>query len=117
MSDSDSTVTRSSFSVSSGRKKRKYNLETKSQSAASSDNDRRADRSNRSHTSYFFHKDSSDDQIAYCIICERDTSKKPYPYSRKGGSTSNLSCHLRDKHGISKFNYLEYLDSDNKVKL
>src|SRR6266498_1380182 len=111
MSDSDSTITRSSFSASNERKKRKNNLGSAS---AVSDNDRPAERSNRSHTSYFFHKDSNNDQIAYCIICERnlsDTNRKPYPYSRKGGSTSNLSCHLRDKHSITRYNYLDYLDS------
>ncbi|GES96289.1 zinc finger BED domain-containing protein 1-like [Rhizophagus clarus] len=29
---------------------------------------------------------------------------------QKGGSTSNLAVHLRDKHGVTKNNYLEYLD-------
>jgi BED zinc finger len=115
MSDTDSTFTHSSFSTYNDREKRKNNLG----SAVSSDSDRldKSERSNRSHTTYFFHKDSNNNEIAYCILCERKLAKKPYPYSRKGGSTSNLSCHLRDKHNITKYNYLEYLDANDEVKL
>jgi hypothetical protein len=116
MSDSNSTITCSSFSASSERKKRKYNFKSASVSAVS-DNERLAERSNKSHTSYFFRKDTTDNQIAFCIICEQDTNKKPYPYSRKGVSTSNLSCHLRDKHGITRYNYLDFLDFNNEVNL
>ncbi|CAI2190007.1 7348_t:CDS:1 [Funneliformis geosporum] len=95
MSDSESTITRSSISISNERKKRKNKM-----NATSSNNDMPAERSNRRHTSYFFRKDPNNNDVAYFIICER-TSKKPYPYSRRGGSTSNLSCHLRDKHEIT----------------
>ena len=110
MIDTESTLTRSSISTINERKKRKNNL-----GIIPSDNDRPLERSNRSHTSYFFRKVPNNNEIAYCIICER-TSKKPYPYSRKGGSTSNLSCHLRDKHQITKFNFLEYLDANDEVR-
>ncbi len=111
MSDSDSTITHSSVSTYNDRKKRKNNL-----SAVSSDNDKPAERSNRNHTAFFFRKDSNNDEITYCIVCER-TNRNPYPYSRKGGSTSNLAGHLRDKHGITKKNYSEYLDANNEVRL
>ena len=113
-SETSSSITRSSTSISitsTDRRKRKravLDIETQN------------NRSNKSHTTYFFRKDTDNHEVTYCIICERKlvgTNKKPYPYSRKGGSTSNLSSHLRDKHGISKYNYLEYLDSNNEVKI
>lgn len=119
MSESDTTVTnssiaRSSVSTSCGRKKRKNNPDV-----TTLDNDSLtptiAGRANKSHTSYFFHKDPDDIEIAYCIICERNPNTTAYPYSRKGGSTSNMSNHLRDKHGITRFNYSEYLDGNNEV--
>ncbi|RIA87362.1 hypothetical protein C1645_827890 [Glomus cerebriforme] len=72
MSDTDSTITHSSFSAASTNKRKKcrYNLEGASASALFADNTDNTDhdrsaRSNRSHTSYFFHKDSSDNQIAF----------------------------------------------------
>jgi len=114
MSESDSTVTRSSaltcssaLSHTNDRKKRKINATTS------------ADRTNKSHTTYFFWKDTDDNEIAYCLLCKRRISddKKPYPYSRKGGSTSKLTTHLRDKHGITKHNYKEYLDANKEVKM
>jgi hypothetical protein len=119
MSESDTTVTRSSItrssvSTSHERKKRKHITE----SIAASDSDRptpTTGRANQSHTSYFFHKDPRNNEIAYCIICKRNPGTKAYPYSRKGGSTSNMSNHLRDKHSISKYNYLDYLDGNDEV--
>jgi hypothetical protein len=77
-------------------------------------------RSNQSHTTFFFSIDESNSEIAYCKVCERNlagTNLKPYPYSRKGGNTSNMIAHLRDKHGISKDNYKEYLDEHREVVL
>jgi hypothetical protein len=118
-SDTDTTVTRSSItrssvSTSHEHKKCKHNT-----SVAASDNDRPtttiAGRANQSHTSYFFYKDPSNNEIAYCIICKRNPETKAYPYSRKGGSTSNMSNHLRDKHNITKHNYLDYLDGNDEV--
>ncbi|RIB11668.1 hypothetical protein C2G38_2250016 [Gigaspora rosea] len=76
-------------------------------------------RSNRSHTTYFFRPDSNDPFVAYCKTCEANlanTRQKLYPYSRKGGNTSNLINHLRDKHGITKDNYLGFLDEHNEPR-
>ncbi|EXX53563.1 hypothetical protein RirG_242690 [Rhizophagus irregularis DAOM 197198w] len=67
-------------------------------------------RKNRSHTIFFFRVDGD---FAYCKICESNfanTNKRAYGYSRKGGNTTNLIAHLRDKHNITKDNYSEYLD-------
>ena len=84
MSDSDSTVTRSSaltrsstLSYSNNHKKRKRNA------SKTSEIDKPADRTNKSHTTYFFRKDTDDNEIAYCLLCERriPDDKKPYPYS------------------------------------
>ncbi|CAB5369179.1 unnamed protein product [Rhizophagus irregularis] len=110
MSETDSTVTRSS-TFSNDRRKRKRN-------ATSPEIVKPIDRTNKSHTTYFFRKDTDDNEIAYCILCERKlaANRKPYPYSRKGGSTSNLAVHLQNKHGVTKNNYLEYLDVNNKVR-
>ena|SRR5688572_3352277 len=69
-------------------------------------------RKNRSHTSFFFRVEGD---LAYCKICELNTNKKAYGYSRKGGNTSNLINHLRDKHNITKDNYSEYLDEREEV--
>ncbi|PKC55755.1 hypothetical protein RhiirA1_429428, partial [Rhizophagus irregularis] len=44
-------------------------------------------------------------------------NQNPYPYSHKGGNTSNLIAHLCDKHGIIKENYTEYLDVNNEPKV
>src|SRR3954451_11180512 len=108
MSDSDSTVTRSSaltcsstLSYSNDHKRCKRNA------SKTSEIDKPVERTNKSHTAYFFRKDTDDNEIAYCLLCERKLpdNKKPYPYSQKGGSTSNLTTHLRDKHGITKHNY------------
>ena len=83
MSDSDSTVTHSSALTRSStlshindRKKRKRN-------ATTSEIDKPADRTNKSHTTYFFQKDTDDNEIAYCLLCEQrlPDDKKPYPYS------------------------------------
>ena len=76
-------------------------------------------RSNKSHTAFFFRIDESNSEIVYCKICERNfagTRQKPYPYSRKGENTSNMIGHLRDKHGIIKDNYMEYLDEHQEVQ-
>lgn len=69
-------------------------------------------RRNRSHTAFFFR---IEEDFAYCQICEKDTNKIAYGYVRKGGNTSNLISHLRDKHNITKDNYLEFLDEDEEV--
>jgi hypothetical protein len=112
MSETDSTITPSSALSLSSRRKRKRN------DGEASEADKPNDRINKSHTSFFFRKDNNDSEIAYCLLCERKlgAGKTPYPYSRKGGSTSNLSAHLRDKHGITRSNFSEYLDGNNEVK-
>jgi hypothetical protein len=77
-----------------------------------------ASRSNKSYTAYFFHIDNNNSDITYCKVCEHNLSgshQKPYPYSRKGGNTSNMIAHLRDKHGIIRNNYTKYLDNNNEV--
>jgi hypothetical protein len=54
----------------------------------------------------------------YCKICEinfANTNKKVHGYKRLSGNTSNLISHLRDKHHITKDNYLEYLDEHKEV--
>lgn len=91
------------------RKKRKNNLGKSI----------RKDRVNKSHTAYFFRKDPNNNDIAYCKICEQNlagTNKRSYPYSCKGGTTSNISNHLRDKHGITSHNYQDYLDTNQEVR-
>src|SRR5439155_14795896 len=102
-SEQDTSSVTTSTNASSGRKKRKCTSKP---------------RSNRSHTSLFFCEDENDAQIAYCKICYQNLpdNKKPYPYSKKGGNTSNLVNHLRDKHEIAKSNYLEFLDDNDEVK-
>ena len=106
MSDTDdSTIIQSTISTlstpstpstpSSIRSKRSVNVGT---------------RSNKSHTAYFFHIDENNSEIAYCKICESNLDGKAYPYSRKGGNTSTLIAHLREKHNITKNNFTEYLD-------
>src|SRR5437763_5297129 len=40
----------------------------------------------------FFRIDEANSEIVYCKICEHNlfgTRQKPYPYTRKGGNTSN----------------------------
>lgn len=74
--------------------------------------------SNRSHTTYFFRTDVDNPNICYCKICETNfagTNKTAHGYSRKGGNTSNLIGHLRDKHNINKDNYLGFLDEQEEV--
>jgi BED zinc finger len=102
MSDTDDSRTiQSAISTpSSTRKKRTVNIGT---------------RSNKSHTAYFFRIDANNSEITYCKICECDPTEKAYPYSRKGGNTSTLIAHLRDKHGITKNNFTEYLDDNKEV--
>ncbi|GET51787.1 hypothetical protein GLOIN_2v1788091 [Rhizophagus irregularis DAOM 181602=DAOM 197198] len=56
-------------------------------------------------------------EFAYCKICELNyvnTNKQVYGYSWKSGNTTNLINHLRDKHEITKDNYLEYLDESEE---
>ncbi|EXX55856.1 hypothetical protein RirG_221500 [Rhizophagus irregularis DAOM 197198w] len=63
------------------------------------------------------HKNDSD--LVYCKICEYDLSgsyRKPYAYTRKGGNTSSMIAHLRDKHGITKDNFTNYLDEYREPK-
>ncbi|CAG8471974.1 11262_t:CDS:2 [Cetraspora pellucida] len=63
------------------------------------------------------HKSNSD--LVYCKICECNLAgfrQKPYPYTRKGGNTSNMISHLRDKHNITKDNYTDHLDEHNEPK-
>src|SRR6266542_3546933 len=100
MSETDSTITGLSWSNFNEHKKRKSNLKKVI-----------IDRSNKSFTNYFFCRDSKDDDKAYCIICEQNltgTNKKPYPYSQKGGITTNLANHLRDKHDIVPYNFEQF---------
>ncbi|CAB5191008.1 unnamed protein product [Rhizophagus irregularis] len=71
-------------------------------------------RKNCSHTLFFFRIAG---EFAYCKICELNyvnTNKQVYGYSWKGGNTTNLINHLRDKHEITKDNYLEYLDESEE---
>ncbi|CAG8770445.1 6391_t:CDS:10, partial [Gigaspora margarita] len=59
----------------------------------------------------------NDSFIAYCKVCKislAGTRQTPYPYLRKGGNTTNLINHLRDKHGITKENHKEFLDEHNE---
>ncbi|PKC60142.1 hypothetical protein RhiirA1_399412, partial [Rhizophagus irregularis] len=73
-------------------------------------------RKNRSHTIFFFRVDGD---FAYCKICESNfanTNKRAYGYSQKGGNTTNLIAHLRDKHNITKDNYSEYLDEHEEAE-
>ena len=75
-------------------------------------------RTNRSHTAYFFRVEKENSNIAYCKICETNfagTNKPAYGYNRKGGNTTNLITHLRDKHNITKENYLEFLDDEEVI--
>lgn len=75
-------------------------------------------RKNRSHTTFFFRIDDNDPNLAYCKICEinfAETNKTVRGYVRKGGNTTNLIAHLRDKHKITKDNYLEFLDEHEEV--
>jgi hypothetical protein len=102
-SDEDSHTTHSTQS-SKTRKKRKANIVS--------------DRSNKSHTSFFFRIDENDSDLVYCKICEYDlfgSYRKPYAYTRKGGNTSSMIAHLRDKHGITKDNFTNYLDEYREV--
>ena len=109
--DNDSNTTPGSPStrsadLSNNRKKRQSNIAT--------------NRSNKSHTSFFFRIDENNSELAYCKICEFDlsgTQKKPYAYSRKGGNTSSLINHLRDRHNITKDNHKQYLNEHGEVFL
>ncbi|CAG8690527.1 45488_t:CDS:2 [Gigaspora margarita] len=61
---------------------------------------------------------SNDPFVAYCKVCKADlvgTCKNPYPYSQRSGNTSNFINYLRNKHGITKENHLEFLDEHNEV--
>ncbi|GBC17180.2 zinc finger BED domain-containing protein 1-like [Rhizophagus irregularis DAOM 181602=DAOM 197198] len=63
--------------------------------------------------------DENDSDLVYCKICEYDLSgsyRKPYAYTRKGGNTSSMIAHLRDKHGITKDNFTNYLDEYREPK-
>ena len=103
--DEDSSTTPSTRSTSSNIRKKQKSKVT-------------AERSNKSHTSYFFRIDESNSELAYCKICELNlsrTQKKPYAYTRRGGNTSSMIAHLRDKHGITKDNYAQYLDEHSEV--
>ena len=103
--DEDSSTTPSTRSTSS-------NIQKKWKSKVT------AERSNKSHTSYFFRIDESNSELAYCKICELNlsgTQKKPYAYTRRGGNTSSMIAHLRDKHDITKDNYTQYLDEHSEV--
>jgi hypothetical protein len=66
----------------------------------------------------FFRIDENNSEVAYCKICELNlsgTNKKPYGYTRKGGNTSSMIAHLRDRHDITKDNYAQYLDEHREV--
>ena len=80
--DEDSIHTRSTQSIN--RKKRTSNVAVQ--------------RSNKSHTSFFFRIDENNSELAYCKICElllSGTQTKPYAYTRKGGNTSSMIANLR----------------------
>ncbi len=106
--DDDSSTTPSMRSAQSknNRQKQKSNVLT--------------NRSNQSHTYFFFRIDDNNPELVYCKICElnlKDTNKKPYAYTRKGGNTTSMINHLRDKHNITKDSYTRYLDEHNEVRL
>src|SRR6185437_135097 len=112
-----STSTETSSNTTShsdyGRKKRKSNFNPTSLVGTTQ-------RKNQSHTCYFFRSEPNNKEIAYCKICEnnlKDTQQKPYPYARKGGNTSNLSAHLRDKHKITSDNYKQFLDETSEPNI
>ncbi|RIA80698.1 hypothetical protein C1645_838241 [Glomus cerebriforme] len=85
MSKSDSVITRSSISnLSTFNECKKY--KSNLGNTIASDYDKPVDRTNRNHTSYFFHKDYDNTETAYY------------------------------KHGISKHNYSDYLDANNESK-
>ena len=71
--DSESTVTRSSaltrsstLSYSNDHKKRKRNA------SKTSEIDKPVERTNKSHTAYFFRKATDDNEIAYCVLCKEN---------------------------------------------
>jgi hypothetical protein len=102
--DDDSNTTRSTQSKNN-RKKRKSGVS--------------ANRSNQSHTYFFFRVDNNNPELVYCKICElnlKDTNKKPYAYTRKGGNTSSMISHLRDRHNITRDNYTQHLDERSEVR-
>ena len=79
-----------------------------------------AECSNISHTSFFFRIDKNNSELAYCKICELNlsgTNKKPYGYTRKGGNTTSMINHLREKHNVTRDNYKQYLDEHKEVRL
>ncbi|RGB25404.1 hypothetical protein C1646_675606 [Rhizophagus diaphanus] len=43
-------------------------------------------------------------------------SRKSYVYTCKGGNTSSMIAHLRDKYGITKDNFTNYLDEYREPK-
>ncbi|CAG8581658.1 1881_t:CDS:2 [Cetraspora pellucida] len=45
-----------------------------------------------------------------------DSWQTPYPYTHKGGNTSNMIAYLHDKHNIIKDNYTDFLDKHNEPK-
>ncbi|CAG8645813.1 7941_t:CDS:2 [Cetraspora pellucida] len=102
----ESNVTPSTTSTSSiiSRKKRKANAETS--------------HSNKSYISYFFHIDKNNVELTYYKICVHNLAgsrQPPYPYTYKGGNTSNMIAYLHNKHKIIKDNYTDYLDEHNKL--
>ncbi|CAG8733577.1 25989_t:CDS:2, partial [Gigaspora rosea] len=61
--------------------------------------------------------EESDPDTAYCKICEinlEGTGKAAYSYCRKDGNTTNLIAHLRNRHHITKKNYLQFLDENQQ---
>ncbi|CAG8523096.1 4185_t:CDS:2, partial [Cetraspora pellucida] len=103
--ESNVTPSMASTSSTTSRKKRKANAKVV--------------RSNKSHTSFFFSIDKDNAELAYCKICVHNfagSRQTPYPYTRKGGNTSNMIAHLRDKHNITKDNYTDHLDEHNEPK-
>ena len=112
ISETETVTTNSSNSLN--RKKRNSINIIKSRNNQSTTKSR----NNQSHTSYFFRTDPINTSITYCKVCEINLAgarQKPYAYSRKGGNTTNLIAHLRDKHKITKENYLQFLDNSNQV--
>ncbi|CAG8810212.1 9822_t:CDS:1, partial [Gigaspora rosea] len=74
-------------------------------------------RANASYTQFCFENNEAGNTIRYCKLCIKKlegSQLRPYPYNKSGGSTGNLTQHLRDKHKITSKNYLYYLDSQNQ---
>ena len=66
VSEHNSTITRSTLSTLSNKRKKRKNNSGEAVATTS----KPVDRINKSHTTYFFHKDSDNNEIAYCVLCK-----------------------------------------------